>query len=68
MAPRYKVDGLILALELLPEQEHLRVRIFWQTVSPFHVTFVSWLPAFLGVVWFGLGVVFLFVSYCRQRC
>ena len=63
------VAELVLGdLELLPEQAHLRVRIFWQTVSPFHVTSVSSLPAFLGVVWFCLGVVFLFVSLCKQRC
>ena len=36
---------------------------FWQTVSPFHVTSVSSLPAFLGVVWFLFGLLGLFGSF-----
>ena len=43
--PIIQGDVLILALELCPEQEHLRAMTLWQTVSPFHVTFVYLLPA-----------------------
>ena len=52
MALQYKVDVFILALELSPEQEHLRVMTLWQIVSPFHVTFVYLLPA---LSWGGFG-------------
>ena len=54
-----KIQGVILVLELFPEQEHLRVKTLWQTVSLFHVTFVYLLPALWGGGLCCLGVVFV---------
>ena len=64
MALQHKVDVFVLALELFPEQEHLRVMTLWQTVSPFHVTFVHLLPALSwgGFVWFVLCVCLFVIA------